>query len=150
MVTSLVHFEVGSTYTVPLQLAFVPTLFFLPAALVPLCVVAAFLLVKLPEVLSGRKPVGRLLPAVGDSWFAIGPALVFAVAAPGQPDGHDWAVYLLALGAHLAGYDVLLAATAVLALATAALVAPRPGTAPEAGTVPTPGYAGACERTYSM
>lgn len=40
------------------------------------------------------------------------------------------APYLLALGAHLAGYDVLLAGTAALALATAALVAPRPGTAP--------------------
>jgi MFS family permease len=60
------------------------------------------------------------------------------------------APYLLALGAHLAGYDLLLAGAAALALATAALVAPRPGTAPEAGTVPTPGYAGACERTYSM
>ena len=102
MVTSLVHFEVGSTYTVPLQLAFVPTLFFLPPALVPLCVVTAFLLVKLPEVLSGRKPVGRLLPAVGDSWFAVGPALVFALASPGQPDGHDWPIYLVALGAQFA------------------------------------------------
>ncbi len=39
------------------------------------------------------------------------------------------APYLLALGAHLAGYDLLLAGTAALALATAALVAPRPGAA---------------------
>src|SRR3954462_8375662 len=48
--TSLVHFEVGFTYTVPLQLAFVPTLFIIPPALVPLCVVVAFLLVKVPSV----------------------------------------------------------------------------------------------------
>ena len=39
------------------------------------------------------------------------------------------APYLLALGAHLAGYAFLLAGTAALALATAALVAPRPGAA---------------------
>ena len=49
------------------------------------------------------------------------------------------APYLLALGAHLAGYDLLLGATAALAIGTAALVAPRPGTAPEAGTVPMSG-----------
>jgi Major Facilitator Superfamily len=60
------------------------------------------------------------------------------------------APYALALGAHVAGYEVLLAATAGLALATAALVAPRPGTAPERGQSPADAYAGACERTYSM
>jgi hypothetical protein len=40
------------------------------------------------------------------------------------------APYLLALGAHVAGYALLFGATAALALATAAVVAPRPGATP--------------------
>jgi len=40
------------------------------------------------------------------------------------------APYALALGAHVAGYDVLLAGTAALALATAAVVAPRRSLSP--------------------
>jgi MFS family permease len=40
------------------------------------------------------------------------------------------APYLLALGAHVAGYDVLLAGTAALALVTAAVVAPRRSLSP--------------------
>jgi hypothetical protein len=60
------------------------------------------------------------------------------------------APYALALGAHLAGYDLLLAATSGLVLLTAALVAPRRGTVPERGQSPADAYAGACERTYSM
>jgi hypothetical protein len=43
---------------------------------------------------------------------------------------------VLALGAHVAGYELLLAGTAVLALATAALVGPGPGPAPEEGRSP--------------
>jgi MFS family permease len=60
------------------------------------------------------------------------------------------APYALALAAHLAGYDLLLAATAGLVLLTAALVAPRRGTVPVRGQSPADAYAGACERTYSM
>jgi HD-GYP domain-containing protein (c-di-GMP phosphodiesterase class II) len=79
----------------------IPMLFVLPAESVPLCVAAALILGKLPEVLLRRRPAGRLLMAAGDSWFAIGPALVFAIASPGAPDGNDWPVYVLALAAQL-------------------------------------------------
>ena len=96
---SRVTFEVGSTYTVPLELVFVPMLFLLPAGIVPLGVAAALALGTLPEVLAGRCPPGRLLMALGNSWFAVGPAVVFALASPGRPDGHDWAIYVLALTA---------------------------------------------------
>jgi putative nucleotidyltransferase with HDIG domain len=99
-----VTFEVGSTYTVPLQLVLIPMLFVLPPESVPLCVAAALMLSKLPEVLIRRKPPGRLLMSAGDSWFAIGPALVLAIAGSGGPDGHDWPVYLVALAAQL-GFD---------------------------------------------
>jgi putative nucleotidyltransferase with HDIG domain len=98
---SRVIFEVGSTYTVPLQIVLVPMLFLLPPGIVPLAVVAALALGKLPEVLSRSRPPGRLLMAPGDAWFALGAAVVFAIAAPGRPDGHDWAVYALALAAQL-------------------------------------------------
>jgi HD-GYP domain-containing protein (c-di-GMP phosphodiesterase class II) len=101
---SRVLFEVGSTYTVPLQLVLVPMLFVLPAEAVPACVAAGLMLGKLPEVLVGQRPASRLLMAFGDSWFAMGPALVFAIAAPGPPDGHDWAIYALALVAQF-GFD---------------------------------------------
>jgi putative nucleotidyltransferase with HDIG domain len=103
-VVSRVQFEVGSTYTVPLQLVLVPMLFMLPPSAVPLCVAAALALGKLPEVLIGRTPPARLWMAAGDSWFAIGPALVFAIAAPGAPDGTDAPIYLLALLAQF-GFD---------------------------------------------
>jgi HD-GYP domain-containing protein (c-di-GMP phosphodiesterase class II) len=103
-VASRVMFEVGSTYTVPLQLVLVPMLFVLPPQAVPICVAAGLALGKLPEVLMGQRPPGRLLMAPGDSWFAVGPALVFAIASPGAPDGHDWPVYLLALAAQI-GFD---------------------------------------------
>jgi hypothetical protein len=66
------------------------------------------------------------------------------------------APYALALGSHVAGYGPLLAGTAALALATAAVTGPRRalrerGLSPVAGDSPhTNAYAGACERTYSM
>jgi HD-GYP domain-containing protein (c-di-GMP phosphodiesterase class II) len=101
---SRVTFEVGSTYTVPLQLVLVPMLFVLPPETVPPCVAAGLALGKLPEALVGRRPPTRLLMALGDSWFALGPAIVFAIAQPGAPDGHDWDVYLIALAAQF-GFD---------------------------------------------
>src|SRR3954463_8455902 len=99
---SRVEFDVGVAYTRPLQLVLVPMLFLLPAASVPLCVAAAITLAKTPEMLLGRRPIGRVLMATGDSWFAIGPALVFLAASPGNPDGHDWPIYLAALVAQFA------------------------------------------------
>src|SRR4051794_31277740 len=53
---SRVTFEVGSTYTVPIQLVFVPMLFLAPAEVVPIGVAAAFMVGMLPEVLMGRRP----------------------------------------------------------------------------------------------
>jgi HD-GYP domain-containing protein (c-di-GMP phosphodiesterase class II) len=103
-IASRVTFEVGSTYTVPLQLVLVPMFFVLPPQAVPLCVAAGLALGKLPEMLSGERPVSRLPMALGDSWFAVGPALVLAIAASGPPDGRDWPVYVLALVAQF-GFD---------------------------------------------
>ena len=67
-------------FTVPTQLAFVPLLFALPVALVPLAVVAATVLARLPDILRGEVRPSRVVSAFGNSWYAIGPAAVFAVA----------------------------------------------------------------------
>jgi putative nucleotidyltransferase with HDIG domain len=73
-----VHFHVASGFTVPTQLAFVPLVFAVPVAVGPLAVVLSLVLARLPDVLRGRARPGRLLFCIGNSWFAIGPAAVFA------------------------------------------------------------------------
>jgi len=67
-------------FTVPAQLAFVPLLFAMPVALVPVAVVAALALARLPEILTGETRASRLGQCVGNAWFAVGPAAVFAIA----------------------------------------------------------------------
>jgi putative nucleotidyltransferase with HDIG domain len=96
---SRVEFDVGTGYTVPAQLLFVPMLFLFPPALVPLAVVAGFLLAKLPEVMRGQRPPSRMLLSLGDAWFAIGPAAVLALAGSPDADEVGVAVALAALGA---------------------------------------------------
>jgi putative nucleotidyltransferase with HDIG domain len=105
---SMVVFEVGATYTMPVQLIFVPMLFMLPPEVVPLLVCLALMLPKLGAALLGRRPLGRAFMAAGDSWFALGPALVLTLAASGAPDGTKWPLYLLAL---LAQYGIDFAAS---------------------------------------
>ena len=93
VVATRVRFDTPFGYTVATQLAFVPLLFALPLAIVPLAVVAAMMLARLPELISGEHPPARLIKEVGNSWFAIGPVAVFALARcrpgrcrPGAPD----------------------------------------------------------------
>jgi putative nucleotidyltransferase with HDIG domain len=97
------EFEVGSGYTVPTQLIFVPMLFVLPPAIVPLVVAAALLLDRIPDVVTSRWDWARLLWVPGDAWFAVGPALVFLLAGVGDPTLGDWPIYVLALAAQFAG-----------------------------------------------
>jgi putative nucleotidyltransferase with HDIG domain len=75
-----VPFAVGDGYTVPTQLAFVPLLFTLPPAVVPLAVLVALVAARVPAVAAGRWPASRLLLVPGDAWFAVGPAVVLAAA----------------------------------------------------------------------
>ena len=66
--------------TVPTQLAFVPLIFVLPVSVVPFAVAAAMTGVRLMEVIEGDVSPSRLVEALGNSWFALGPALVFELA----------------------------------------------------------------------
>jgi putative nucleotidyltransferase with HDIG domain len=97
------EFEVGSGYTVPTQLVFVPMLFVLPPAVVPLVVAAGLLLDRIPDIVTNRWDRARLLWVPGDAWFAVGPAVVFLLAGVDEPALGDWPIYLLALAAQFAG-----------------------------------------------
>ncbi len=75
-----VRFDTPFGFTVATQLAFVPLLFAMPVAIVPIATVAALMIARLPEVRGGRIRPSRLLLELGNSWFAIGPVAVFALA----------------------------------------------------------------------
>ncbi len=84
-------------FTSPLQLAFVPLVFAVPVALAPVALVLAMFLTRLPDVLAGEVRPGRLVQAIPNSWFAIGPAAVFAIAGV-TPDKAGAAILIAALG----------------------------------------------------
>ncbi|HEX3976492.1 MAG TPA: HD-GYP domain-containing protein [Solirubrobacteraceae bacterium] len=75
-----VTFDTPFGFTVASQLAFVPMLFCIPAAFVPLVMTAVMFVEMLPAVISGQAPKTRLLRSLANSWFSVGPALVFAIA----------------------------------------------------------------------
>lgn len=101
-IVSRIRFEAGPCYTTPTQLVFVPMLFLIPAACVPLAVAAGNLASDLPSYLRGARHPERALLRVGDSWYAVGPALVLGLAAAGDPSLADWPLYLGALAAQFA------------------------------------------------
>jgi putative nucleotidyltransferase with HDIG domain len=95
-----VRFDVGAGFTVPTQAVFVPMLFALPVAVVPLLVALSLALGMAPGVLRGNVPISRVLTVPGNSWFAWGPAVVLLLAGDRNPDGR-WGVLLLALAVQL-------------------------------------------------
>jgi putative nucleotidyltransferase with HDIG domain len=86
---------------VPTQAVFVPMLFALPVAAVPLLVALALGLSMAPAILRGRVPASRILTVPGNSWFAMGPAIVLVVANDHVANGH-WTILLVALVAQFA------------------------------------------------
>lgn len=97
-----VVFEVGAVYALPTQVAFVPMLFVLPPELAPLFVLAGLLLGKAGNTLSGQLAPGRILMAPGDSWFAIGPALILTLAGAPAATAVAWYVLVIALASQFA------------------------------------------------
>ena len=75
-----VHFDTPADVAVPTQLAFIPLLFVTPGSLVPLAVMLAWLLGRLPEILRREVPASRLLQLPVNSWYSLGPVAVFAIA----------------------------------------------------------------------
>jgi HD-GYP domain-containing protein (c-di-GMP phosphodiesterase class II) len=98
-VLARVQFEIGAGSAVPTELVLVPMLFALPLGLVPLLVVAGFLIayfVDRPRMLLQPR---RALPAIASAAHAFGPVIVLA-AAHGLPlRWSAWPIYVGALGA---------------------------------------------------
>jgi putative nucleotidyltransferase with HDIG domain len=103
---SRIRFAIGYGYTVPTQVLFVPMLFLLPVGAVPLLVTAGILLGALPDVIRGDLHPSRLIVATGDSWHAVGPALVLGLAGVTKPELAEWPLLVAALCAQI-GLDAL-------------------------------------------
>jgi signal transduction histidine kinase/CheY-like chemotaxis protein len=84
--------------TSPIQLAFFPLLFAMPVALVPIAVVVATAIARVPDIVTGKVRPSRLVQSIGNSWFAIGPVAVFAIAKV-SPDAAAPALLIAALAA---------------------------------------------------
>jgi putative nucleotidyltransferase with HDIG domain len=82
---SRVRFDFGAGFTVPTQVILVPMLFALPPGAVAPLTAVAFALGTVPDVLRGRVRAARLPVALGNSWFALGPAAVFAALPVAGP-----------------------------------------------------------------
>jgi putative nucleotidyltransferase with HDIG domain len=79
-VAAQLYFNIGAGLTMPTQLVFVPMLLVEPPAIVPLLVALALTLGMTPAIARKRRPPSRLLHALGNSWFAWGPAVVLVLA----------------------------------------------------------------------
>ncbi len=101
-IASSVSFDISTGTTVPTQLVFIPMWFLLPNGMLPAAVAAGYLIGRLPGVLAGRMHPSRLLLCLWDSWYALGPALVFALSDPHSAEFGTWWVIVLALGAQFA------------------------------------------------
>ena len=80
VLSTLVRFDTPFGFTDATQLGFVPLLFALPVALVPIGVALALAISWLPEVGTGELQPARLVQIPWNSFFAIGPVAVFALA----------------------------------------------------------------------
>jgi putative nucleotidyltransferase with HDIG domain len=96
-----VRFDVGSGYTGPTQLVLVPLLFAAPPALAPLLVAAACVLRRVPDCVRGDVHPLRLLVAVPDAWYVVGPALVLGVAGVTDPAPGELPIYAAAFAAQV-------------------------------------------------
>jgi putative nucleotidyltransferase with HDIG domain len=98
---SRVNFDTPLGCATPVQLAFVPLVFTIPAAAVPVAVAAAFIVGRAPEIVRRAIPPSRLLVQPSNAWFAVGPAAVIALAHV-DPWRADPALLLAALVAQFA------------------------------------------------
>jgi HD domain len=99
---SRIRFEVGNWFVVPESLVFVPLVLLAPLPLVPLLVALASVLSVLPELLNGSWHRERAVTCLSDCWFCIGPVLVLAWLAPGEPTLAHFGAYVAAFGAQFA------------------------------------------------
>jgi HD-GYP domain-containing protein (c-di-GMP phosphodiesterase class II) len=97
-----VRFEVGYFFVLPTQLVLVSMLFTLPPRSVPLLVAAGLILSKGPELVRGTLAPSKLYLSLVDSWHAVGPVVVLALAGEHTPSWQRTPVYLAALASQFA------------------------------------------------
>jgi HD-GYP domain-containing protein (c-di-GMP phosphodiesterase class II) len=97
----LITFDVGTGWSDLTQLVLIPILFLLPAPLIPPVVVAGRVLARLVRCMRGDLHPSRILLAVGDSWHAMGPALVVGIAAVAAPRQDQLWIVGLAVAAQI-------------------------------------------------
>jgi hypothetical protein len=100
-ITSRVRFEFGTGYLAPEQLFFVPMVLLAPLPWVPILVALPAVAAMAPDFLSRSWHPHRWIGSLADSWFSIGPVLVLAALAPGEPSAGKVGIYALAFGAQL-------------------------------------------------
>jgi HD-GYP domain-containing protein (c-di-GMP phosphodiesterase class II) len=96
-----VRFPVGSAWTAPTQLVFVPMLFVLPTPYVPLIVAACSVADQLPHAFSRSLSPARALARVADSFYSLGPALVLVLFGAQVFSWANWPIFLLAFLAQI-------------------------------------------------
>lgn len=102
VICSRAKFDIADGHTVPTELVLVPMLFLLPTPDVPLAVACGDLLGRGYDYISGHTSVHRAFHALGDCWYAVGPALVLVAAGAQVFSWDEWPVYLAALLAQFA------------------------------------------------
>jgi len=102
LIAGRVQYPVGSSWTAPTQLVFVPMLFILPTPFVPLVVAACSVADRLAPAVHRPLTPTRLLARVGDSFYALGPALVLVLFGGQNFSWDRWPLLLLAFAAQIA------------------------------------------------
>jgi putative nucleotidyltransferase with HDIG domain len=102
LVASRVRFPVGSGWTRPTQIVFVPMLFLLPTAEVPLVVAGCLVLDLWPEAMRRRLSTTLLATRVADATYTLGPAAVLVATSHQQFAWSAWPVLILAGGSQFA------------------------------------------------
>ena len=102
-----VSFEFADAFVSTEELVFVPMLLLLPPEYVPALVATASLVGTLPDLLNGTWHRERWVSSIGVCWFAIGPALVIGLLAPGDPSLAHAEVYVLAFLTQIVGEFLL-------------------------------------------
>jgi HD-GYP domain-containing protein (c-di-GMP phosphodiesterase class II) len=80
LIAARVRFPVGSAWTAPTQLVFVPMLFVLPMPLVPLVVAGCSLLDLWPGLAGRSLSVTRAVTRLADGVYSLGPAVLLVLA----------------------------------------------------------------------
>ena len=96
-----VRYPVGSAWTAPTQLVFVPMLFVLPTPYVPLIVAACSIADQVPHAIRGQVSAARAFARIADSFYTVGPVLVLMLF---DAQVFSWAnlpIYLLAFMAQV-------------------------------------------------